>query len=172
MSTSKAGRSNNSPPCSGISLCQETGMARKRTEIKAIRSDVAIYPIGVAAKLLNVHPRTLRIYEKEGLVLPTLVGNRRMFSADDIQWITCLRTFIHEEGISIPGLKKLLAYVPCWEVAGCPTSIHHHCNAQVDRAVPRTLHPVGDVAASMEAKEQDRQKKGVPGQKKKLSSSG
>ena len=70
-------------------------MARKRTEIQAIRSDVAIYPIGVAAKLLNVHPRTLRIYEKEGLVFPTLVGNRRMFSADDIQWITCLRTFIH-----------------------------------------------------------------------------
>ncbi len=147
-------------------------MARKRTEIQAIRSDVAIYPIGVAAKLLNVHPRTLRIYEKEGLVQPTLVGNRRMFSADDIQWITCLRTFIHEEGVSIPGLKKLLDFVPCWEVAGCPASIHHHCSASVDRAVPRTLHPVGDVAASLEAKEHDRQKREAPVQKKKHSSSG
>ena len=147
-------------------------MARKRTEIQAIRSDVAIYPIGVAAKLLNVHPRTLRIYEKEGLVQPTLVGNRRMFSADDIQWITCLRTFIHEEGISIPGLKKLLDFVPCWEVAGCPAAIHQECTAQVDRALPRTLHPAGDIAASLEAKERDRQKRGVPGQKKKRSSSG
>lgn len=147
-------------------------MSRKRTEIQAIRSDVAIYPIGVAAKLLNVHPRTLRIYEKEGLVQPTLVGNRRMFSADDIQWITCLRTFIHEEGISIPGLKKLLDFVPCWEVAGCPAAIHQECTAQVDRAMPRTLHPVGDVAASLEAKERDRQKRGEPGQKKKRSSSG
>jgi len=146
-------------------------MARKRTEIQAIRSDVAIYPIGVAAKLLNVHPRTLRIYEKEGLVQPTLVGNRRMFSADDIQWITCLRKFIHEEGISIPGLKKLLEYIPCWEVAGCPASIHHHCNARVDRAAPRTLHPAGDIAARMEAKEQDRLKNETPGQKKKRGSS-
>jgi MerR family transcriptional regulator, heat shock protein HspR len=147
-------------------------MARKRTEIQAIRSDVPIYPIGVAAKLLNVHPRTLRIYEKEGLVKPTLVGNRRMFSADDIQWITCLRTFIHEEGISIPGLKKLLDFIPCWEVAGCPLDIHEHCAARVDRAAPRTLHPVGDMAARLEAKDKDRENLGKTGQKKKRLSSG
>ena len=146
-------------------------MARKRSEIQAIRSDVPIYPIGVAAKLLNVHPRTLRIYEQEGLIKPTIVGSRRMFSADDIQWITCLRTFIHEEGISIPGLKKLLEYIPCWEVAGCPVEIHERCAARVDRAVPRTLYPVGDVAARLEAKEQDKEKKEVPAQKKKRRSS-
>jgi MerR family transcriptional regulator/heat shock protein HspR len=146
-------------------------MARKRTEIQAIRSNVPIYPIGVAAKLLNVHPRTLRIYEKEGLVKPTLVGSRRMFSADDIQWITCLRTFIHEEGISIPGLKKLLTFIPCWDVAGCPAEIHKRCLARVDRAVPRTLHPVGDVAARLEAKERDKLKTSEPAQKKKRLSS-
>lgn len=133
-------------------------MARKRTEIQAIRSDVPIYPIGVAAKLLNVHPRTLRIYENEGLIKPTLVGSRRMFSADDIQWITCLRTFIHEEGISIPGLKKLLEFIPCWEVAGCPAEVHQVCSARVDKAAPKSLHPVGDVAAEVEAKERDQQK--------------
>ncbi len=147
-------------------------MARKRTEIQAIRSDVPIYPIGVAAKLLNVHPRTLRIYEKEGLVRPTLIGNRRMFSADDIQWITCLRTFIHEEGISIPGLKKLLDFIPCWEVAGCPAAVHEHCAARVDRAAPRTLHTVGDMAARLEAKARDRVHLGKAGQKKKRQSSG
>ena len=146
-------------------------MARKRTEIQAIRSDVPIYPIGVAARLLNVHPRTLRIYEQEGLITPTLVGSRRMFSADDIQWITCLRTFIHEEGISIPGLKKLLSYIPCWEVAGCPAATHERCAARVDRAVPRTLHPVGDVAARVEAKEQDKKNRETPAQKKKRQSS-
>lgn len=146
-------------------------MARKRTEIQAIRSDVPVYPIGVAAKLLNVHPRTLRIYEKEGLIKPKLVGSRRMFSADDIQWITCLRTFIHEEGISIPGLKKLLDFIPCWEVAGCPAEIHERCAARVDRAIPRTLHPVGDVAARLEAKERDRQKSEEAEQKKKRKSS-
>ena len=147
-------------------------MARKRTEIQAIRSDVPIYPIGVAAKLLNVHPRTLRIYEQEGLIQPKMVGNRRMFSADDIQWITCLRTFIHEEGISIPGLKKLLEFIPCWEVAGCPAEIHQHCSARVDRCAPRTLHQVGDAAAFLQAKETDKENRSNPGQKKKHQSSG
>jgi len=145
-------------------------MARKRTEIQAVRSEVPIYPIGVAAKLLNVHPRTLRIYEQEGLIKPAMAGNRRMFSADDIQWITCLRTFIHEEGISIPGLKKLLSYIPCWEVAGCPMKIRGQCTAKVDRSVPRTPRQSGD-KAEPETREQDRQKRGQAGQRKKRQSS-
>lgn len=148
-------------------------MARKKTEIQAVRSDVPIYPIGVAAKLLNVHPRTLRIYEKEGLIKPTLKGSRRMFSADDIQWVSCIRRFIHEEGISIPGLKKLLEFVPCWEIADCPSDVHECCGAKVDRAVPRTLHTVGDTAARRAAKQADEQRrKKTAAQKKKQQSSG
>lgn len=148
-------------------------MARKKTEIQAMRSDVPVYPIGVAAKLLNVHPRTLRIYEKEGLISPAHVGNRRMFSADDIQWINCIRRFIHEEGISIPGLKKLLEFVPCWEIADCPEDVHECCGAKVDRAVPRTLHKAGDVAAKKAAKKQDSvERRKTAAQKKKQRSSG
>lgn len=147
-------------------------MARKKTEIQAVRPDVAIYPIGVAAKLLNVHPRTLRIYEKEGLIRPTHVGSRRMFSADDIQWINCIRRFIHEEGISIPGLKKLLEFVPCWEIADCPSGVHECCGARVDRSVPRSLHNVGDVAARKVAKAKDVEKRKVAAQKKKQQSTG
>ena len=147
-------------------------MARKRTEIKAIRSNVPIYPIGVAARLLNVHPRTLRIYEQEGLVKPTIIGTRRMYSADDIQWITCLRTFIHEEGISIPGLKKLLDYVPCWEVADCPANIHERCSARVDWTRPRKPYPVGDAVAAPKARDEDRRtQETAAGEKKKRSSS-
>ena len=147
-------------------------MARKRTEIKAIRSNVPIYPIGVAARLLNVHPRTLRIYEQEGLVKPTIIGTRRMYSADDIQWITCLRTFIHEEGISIPGLKKLLDYVPCWEVADCPADIHERCLARIDWTRPRKPYPVGDAVAARKARAEDRRtQETAAGEKKKRGSS-
>ncbi len=147
-------------------------MVRKKHEIAPMRPDVPVYPIGVAARLLNVHPRTLRIYEKEGLIRPAHVGSRRLFSANDIQWITCLRSFIHDEGISIPGLKKLLALVPCHEIADCPAEVHECCEARVDMAVPRTLHKVGDAAAAGKAKEADRQKKKSTGQKKKRQSSG
>ncbi len=147
-------------------------MARKRSEIQPISPDASIYPIGVAARMLNVHPRTLRIYESEGLIQPTHVGSRRMFSANDIQWITCLRKLIHEEGISIPGLKKLLEFAPCWEIKGCPADIHESCGALVDRATPRIPHKAGDVAALKAAKVAEKERKKTGTQKKKRSSSG
>jgi len=148
-------------------------MARKRSEIQPISPDVPIYPIGVAAKMVNVHPRTLRIYEKEGLIKPKKRGARRMFSADDIQWITCMRTLIHEQGISIPGLKKLLEFAPCWEIKECPPDIHDSCGALVDRAKPRLPHRAGDEAAMREAKAVEQQRRQIASsQKKKGNSSG
>jgi MerR family transcriptional regulator/heat shock protein HspR len=147
-------------------------MARRKPEIMPMRPDVPVYPIGVAARLLGVHPRTLRIYENEGLIQPSHIGSRRLFSTNDIQWIRCLRSYIHDEGISIPGLKKLLNLVPCWEVASCPPDVHEHCQARVDRATPKTLHMVGDEAAAREAKDADREKRKPATQKKKRQFSG
>ncbi len=92
-----------------------------------------VYPIGVAAKLLDVHPRTLRLYEAEGLLSPHYKGGRRIFSQSDIQWVSCLRSIIHDEGISIPGIKRLLKYEPCWKILNCPKEVHETCEAKVDR---------------------------------------
>ncbi len=101
------------------------------------QADDPVYPIGVAARLLDVHPRTLRLYEAEGLIRPKYRGTRRLFSQNDIQWINCLRSMIHDEGISIPGLKRLLALVPCWEISDCPKEIYENCKARVDRSPPK-----------------------------------
>ncbi len=95
-----------------------------------------IYPISVAAKLLSVHPRTLRIYEEEGLIKPARQGNKRYFSNNDVEWITCLRTLIHEKGISIPGIKMLLELTPCWEITKCPPEKRDRCSAYIDRSIP------------------------------------
>ncbi|MEN8190814.1 MAG: MerR family transcriptional regulator [Thermodesulfobacteriota bacterium] len=130
-------------------------MTKKKSAIQAIRHDTPIYPIGVAARLLGVHPRTLRIYEKEGLVEPVHHGARRLYSSSDIQWISCLRSLIHDQGISIPGLKKLMKFAPCWEIKDCPAEIHENCEARVDLASARTLHVAGDSQAEKEAKEAD-----------------
>lgn len=148
-------------------------MARKKNEIKPMKPDMPVYPIGVAARLLSVHPRTLRIYENEGLIKPHQVGSRRMFSDNDIKWIGCLRSMIHEDGISIPGLKKLLALAPCWEISNCPQEVCESCLAKVDLAAPRMPYKAGDEDAARKAKEAeaDRKKKTVV-QKKKHQSSG
>jgi len=102
----------------------------------AVNNSEAIYPISVAAKLLSVHPRTLRIYEEEGLIKPARQGNKRYYSNDDIEWINCLRTLIHDKGISIPGIKLLLELTPCWEITHCPPDKREKCSAFIDRSVP------------------------------------
>lgn len=134
-------------------------MAKKKMAIQPLRPDLPIYPIGVAAKLLDVHPRTLRIYEEEGLIEPAHHGTRRLYSPNDIKWITCLRSMIHDQGISIPGLKRLLALAPCWEVADCPAEVHEACEARMDKAPPRTIHLAGDEVAEKKAKAAELAKK-------------
>ena len=101
-----------------------------------VNNDAPIYPISVAAKLLSVHPRTLRIYEEEGLIKPSRQGNTRYFSNDDIEWISCLRSLIHDKGISIPGIKLLLELTPCWEITNCPPEKRDACSAFIDRTIP------------------------------------
>lgn len=131
-------------------------MARKKTRVEPIKNNLPVYPISVAAKLLDVHPRTLRIYEDEGLIKPERKGERRLYSQNDITWVGCLRSLIHDEGISIPGIKKLLQYASCYEIANCPKEKYCTCDAVVNRAMPRSLRLAGDAEAEQEAREKDR----------------
>lgn len=107
-----------------------------------IRDDKAVFTIGIAAKMLEVHPRTLRIYEKEGLVQPLRKGQWRYFTMDDLHWIECLRNMIHEQGISIAAIKKLLQYTPCWNVAECSFEKRKQCTAFfANGLVPKKIEP-------------------------------
>jgi len=130
-------------------------MKTKKLDVQPITPETPVYSIGVAAQLLGVHPRTLRINEEEGLVKPARKGNRRFFSPNNLTWIGCIRSMIHEEGISIPGIKKLLRYAPCWEITNCPKEVCEPCTASVDIAVPRSLRLAGDLEAEKKAKERD-----------------
>jgi MerR family transcriptional regulator/heat shock protein HspR len=113
-------------------------MKKGQNPIKSVlpQSDLPVFTIGVVAKMLGVHPRTLRIYEAEGLIKPNYIGTRRLYSQDDVQWLNCLRNMIHEEGISIPGLKRLLELAPCWKVSKCSDDIYDTCSAKVDFSLP------------------------------------
>lgn len=105
-----------------------------------ISNEKAIFTIGIAAKMLKVHPRTLRIYEKESLIRPDRQGKWRYFDMDDIKWVECLRGMIHEGGISIPAIKKLLQHTPCWNIADCSFEKRKQCTAfMASGLVPRKI---------------------------------
>ncbi len=98
-------------------------------DFQGIDPEQPLFSIGTAAAILEVHPRTLRIYEEEGLIRPFRKAGRRYYSLNDIQWTKCLRYMIHDQGISIAGIKRLLEFTPCWNIVECPMEKRKKCSA-------------------------------------------
>ena len=69
-----------------------------------------IYFISMAAKLLDMHPQTLRKYERLGLVLPTrTVGSMRVYSREELDRLKLIKRLVEDDGVNLAGVKRLLA---------------------------------------------------------------
>jgi MerR family transcriptional regulator/heat shock protein HspR len=69
----------------------------------------AVYIISVAAELAGVHPQTLRIYERKGLLEPArTTGGSRRYSQADIDHLRRIQD-LTDEGLNLAGVKKVLA---------------------------------------------------------------
>lgn len=75
----------------------------------AIREDRAVYIISVAAELAGVHPQTLRIYERKGLVQPKRTsGNTRRYSDRDIEMLRQIQDLTQDRGVNLAGVKMII----------------------------------------------------------------
>jgi MerR family transcriptional regulator/heat shock protein HspR len=71
-------------------------------------SDRAVFVISVAAELAGVHPQTLRIYERKGLVDPARTGGgSRRYSEVDLDRLRRIQDLTHE-GLNLAGVKRVL----------------------------------------------------------------
>jgi MerR family transcriptional regulator, heat shock protein HspR len=69
----------------------------------------AVYVISVAAELAGVHPQTLRIYERKGLVDPARTrGGSRRYSDEDIELLRRIQE-LTTEGLNLAGVQRVLA---------------------------------------------------------------
>lgn len=67
-----------------------------------------VYIISVAAELVSVHPRTLRIYEGEGLVCPARTPtNIRLYSENDLRRVLWIRHLTQNLGVNLAGVRVL-----------------------------------------------------------------
>jgi MerR family transcriptional regulator, heat shock protein HspR len=67
-----------------------------------------VYVISVAASIVSAHPRTLRIYEDEGLLCPARTPtNIRLYSENDIRRILWIRHLTRERGVNLAGIRIL-----------------------------------------------------------------
>lgn len=73
------------------------------------RYDEPVYLISVVAKVLNIHPQTLRQYEREGLITPSRTeGKTRLYSQKDIDRIKTILRLTRELGVNLAGVDIIL----------------------------------------------------------------
>lgn len=71
--------------------------------------DHELYFISVAARLLDMHPQTLRKYERLGLVRPTrTMGSMRLYSEDELERLRLIKHLVDEAGVNLAGVQRLL----------------------------------------------------------------
>jgi MerR family transcriptional regulator/heat shock protein HspR len=80
-----------------------------RSNPSKINADKPIFTLSVAADILGLHPRTLRIYEEHGLVVPHRTQTqRRRYSQNDIKKFQFIQYLTRDRGVNLNGVKIIL----------------------------------------------------------------
>ncbi len=75
-----------------------------------MRLDDDFFFISVAARMLGMHPQTLRKYERLGLVQPSrTVGSMRLYSRDELERLKLIKRLVEDGGINLAGVQRLLS---------------------------------------------------------------
>jgi MerR family transcriptional regulator/heat shock protein HspR len=67
-----------------------------------------LFMISVVSKMLNVHPQTLRLYEREGLITPHRTKRTRLYSEEDVEKIAMILRLTRELGVNRSGVDIIL----------------------------------------------------------------
>jgi MerR family transcriptional regulator/heat shock protein HspR len=72
--------------------------------------DPDLYFISVAARMLGMHPQTLRKYERLGLVQPSrTIGSMRLYSREELARLKAIKRLVDDAGINLAGVQRLLS---------------------------------------------------------------
>ena len=72
--------------------------------------DQNLFLISIAAEMLDMHPQTLRKYERLGLIQPSrTVGSMRLYSREELQRLRLIKHLVDEVGINLAGVQRLLS---------------------------------------------------------------
>ncbi len=73
-------------------------------------ADEQLIFISIAARMLEMHPQTLRKYERLGLILPSrTIGSMRLYSHAEIERLRFIKHLVEEEGVNLAGVQRLLS---------------------------------------------------------------
>jgi DNA-binding transcriptional MerR regulator len=82
---------------------------RKPVSAATMAIEPELYFISMAARLLDMHPQTLRKYERLGLVRPTrTLGSMRVYSEDELERLRLIKHLVEEAGVNLAGVQRLV----------------------------------------------------------------
>ena len=97
------------PPSRPEDISIESSRARETEPDDMVMQLEGVYIISVAARILDMHPQTLRKYERLGLINPgRTMGMLRLYSAEDIRKLRLIRHLSDEMGLNLAGVELLL----------------------------------------------------------------
>jgi MerR family transcriptional regulator, heat shock protein HspR len=74
-----------------------------------MKKKIKTYTISAVAEMFEVHPQTLRLYEREGLLKPSRSeGNTRLYTDDDIERLEVILSLTRELGVNLAGVEIIL----------------------------------------------------------------
>ena len=88
---------------------------------------IPVYTIGIAAKLLDVCPATLRLWEKKGIIKPARIGKNRFYSKCDMDRLERIKHLLRKMRMNIAGVKEVLDVRFCWEARNCSEKMRKNC---------------------------------------------
>ena len=104
-----------------------------------------LYFISTAARLLDMHPQTLRKYERLGLVTPTrTMGSMRVYSQDQLERLKLIKHLVDEVGVNLAGVQRLLAIAESVQRIR-PLMQEEAGRADVRRRLAREIERIGDM---------------------------
>jgi MerR family transcriptional regulator/heat shock protein HspR len=92
----------------GVDTTHGVDTWRINTYTRLVASD--LFFISMAARMLDMHPQTLRKYERLGLVRPTrTIGSVRVYSRDEVERLRLIKHLVDEVGVNLAGVQRLLS---------------------------------------------------------------
>src|SRR2546430_16789807 len=93
----------------GRGMLRAGGSVGKRKRMPAIAPGRAVFTPSIASEILNLHPRTLMIYESENLIKPQRTAtNRRRHSEDEIRRVRAIQILTRQKGVNLDDVNYVL----------------------------------------------------------------
>ncbi len=101
-----------------------------------LNEEKGLYTIGTVAEIIDEHPETLRVWERNGVIQPGRVNNQRRYSNNDLKKLKFIKQLIHEKGLNLAGVRHLIMLYPCWNMKSCKGGAMRNSTIAINDAKP------------------------------------